>query len=120
MKAEEIFETSVRVMKELLTPGVMRTVIGRIKEHTSEENIALLEKERERINELVRKIADAETTSGALNGVPRDLLDALVLRYFKNRDVFMKTFPEGIESINTGPVSVWAAMMISPGDDEPS
>ncbi|MEJ2697888.1 MAG: hypothetical protein P8013_14730 [Candidatus Sulfobium sp.] len=44
----------------------------------------------------------------------------MVLRYFRNRDVFMKTFPEGIESLDTDPVSVWAAMMISPHDEKPA
>jgi hypothetical protein len=120
MKADEIFETSVRVMKELLTADGMKAALGRIRERTSEENIILLDREREHINELVRKIAEAETPSDAVNGVPQDLLDAMVLRYFRNRDVFMKTFPEGIESLDTDPVSVWAAMMISPHDEKPA
>jgi hypothetical protein len=120
MKAEEIFEAGVRVMKELLTPEGMKAAIVRVNKRTPGENSLLLERERESINELVRKIADAGTTRDVLNGVPQDLLDALVLRYFRNRDVFMKTFPGGIESLDAGPVSVWAATMISPHDDKPS
>lgn len=120
MKAQEIFETSVKVMKELLTPGGMKEAIGRVKGRSSEENVALLEMERESINDLVRKIAAADTTRDGLKGVPQELVDALVLRYFRNREVFMETFPEGIESLNAGPVSIWAAMMISPHDDKPS
>lgn len=118
MKAEEIFETSVRVMKDLLTAEGMKAAIGRVRERTSEENVMLLERERESINGLVRNIAAAERPSEALIGVRQDLLDALVLRYFRNREVFVKTFPSGIDSIETDPISVWAAMMISPHDDK--
>ena len=50
---------------------------------------------------------------------PMELLDAMVLRYLKNRDIFMKTFPEGIDDINPDPFSLWAAIMISPQDDKP-
>lgn len=120
MKAEEIFETSVKVMRELVSPEGMKAAIGRVADRTPEENVELLDREREGINELVRKIAEADTPRDVLTGVPKDLLDALVLRYFRNRDVFMKTFPEGIESLDVGPVSVWAAMMISPHDDKTS
>lgn len=119
MKAEEIFQAGVRVMKELLTPVGMKEAIGRIKERTHEENAALLERERESINELVRKIAETDMPRDALEEIDQDLLDALVLRYFRNREVFMKTFPGGIESLNADPVSVWAAMMISPHDEKP-
>ncbi|MEJ2684924.1 MAG: hypothetical protein P8Z71_11080 [Candidatus Sulfobium sp.] len=119
MKAEEIFETSVKVMRELVTSEGMKAAIGRVAARAPEENVDLLDRERERVNELVRKIAEADTPCDVLKGVPQDLLDAMVLRYFRNRDVFMKTFPEGIESLDVGPVLVWAAMMISPRDDEP-
>jgi len=119
MKAEEIFEIGVKVMKELLTPAGMTEAIARVKERTPEENVSLLERERERINELVRNIAVGETPRDALKGIPRELLDALVLRYFRNREVFVKTFPDGIESLDSDPLSVWASMMISPHDDEP-
>jgi hypothetical protein len=119
MKAEEIFETGVRVMKELLTSEGMKAAIGRVNKRTPAENSLLLDRERESINELVRNIADAGGSRDVLNGARQDLLDALVLRYFRNRDVFMKTFPGGIESLNADPVSVWASMMISPHDDKP-
>lgn len=119
VKAQEIFEIGVKVMKELLTPAGMTEAIARVKERTSEENVSLLDRERERINELVRTIAAAETPSDVLKGEPQELIDALVLRYFRNREVFMKTFPDGIDSLDSDPLSVWASMMISPHDDEP-
>ena len=59
MKAEEIFEKSVKVMKEILTSEGMMASIKRAKNRTEEENLGLLTEERENINELVRKIADS-------------------------------------------------------------
>jgi hypothetical protein len=118
MKAEEIFEKSVKVMKEILTPEGMIASINRAKNRTEEGNFALLIKERENINELVRKIAEGQGTE-LLKSVPEGLVDAMVLRYLKNRDIFMKTFPEGIDNIDPDPFSLWAAIMISPQDDKP-
>ena len=118
MKAEEIFEKSVKVMKEILTPEGMKASINRSKNRTEEENFALLIKERENINELVRKVAEGHDIE-LLKSVPMELLDAMVLRYLKNRDIFMKTFPEGIDGINPDQFSLWAAIMISPQDDKP-
>ena len=118
MKAEEIFEKSVKVMKEILTTEGMKASINRAKNRTEEENLGLLIKERENINELVRKIADGYNRE-LLQAVPMELLDAMVLRYLKNREIFMKTFPEGIDGINPDPFSLWAAIMISPQDDKP-
>lgn len=118
MKAEEIFEKSVKVMKEILTPEGMIASIQRAKNRTEEENLGLLTRERENINELVRKIADGYDRE-LLRSVPMELLDAMVLRYLKNRDIFMKTFPEGIDGINPDQFSLWAAIMISPQDDKP-
>ena len=117
MKAEEIFEKSVKVMKEILTPEGMIASIQRAKNRTEEENLRLLTKERENINDLVRNIAEGHKE--LLQSVPMELLDAMVLRYLKNRDIFMKTFPEGIDGINPEPFSLWAAIMISPQDDNP-
>jgi hypothetical protein len=118
MKAEEIFEKSVKVMKEILTSEGMKTSIKRAKTRTEEENLGLLIKERENINELVRKIADGFDRE-LLKSVPVELLDAMVLRYLKNREIFMKTFPNGIDDINPDPFLLWAAIMISPQDDKP-
>jgi hypothetical protein len=119
MKAEEIFEQSVKVMKEILTPAGMIASIKRAKERTEQENLGLLERERENINELVRKISEAPQNASA-HSLPPELQDAMVLRYLKNRDIFMKTFPGGIEDINPDPFMLWAAIMISPQDDEPA
>jgi len=118
MKAEEIFKASVNVMKEILSAPEMSASIQRARKRTEEENSGLLIKERENINELVRKIAEGKNKE-CLKSVPGDLIDALVLRYLNNRDVFMKTFPNGIEDINPEPVALWAAIMISPLDDVP-
>ena len=118
MKAEEIFETSVKVMKELVSAPEMSASVQRAKKRTEEENVGLLIKERENINELVRKIAEGRDRE-LLQSAPQELIDALVLRYLKNRDIFMKTFPNGIDDINTGPLALWAAIMISPRDDAP-
>jgi hypothetical protein len=118
MKAEEIFESSVKVMKQIVSPAEMIASIKRAKKRTEEENVNLLERERENINEVVRKIAEGGAKD-VLQSVPAELTDAMVLRYLKNRDIFMKTFPDGIEDINPDPLLLWAAIMISPQDDNP-
>jgi hypothetical protein len=118
MKAEEIFARSVTFMKELMTPKGVTDAMARAKNRTAEENLGLLLWERENINEMVRKIVDAGGSSRALEGVPQELTDAMVIRYLRNRDIFMKTFPEGIEGIDPDPVSIWAAIMISPRDEK--
>lgn len=117
MRAEEIFEKSVAVMKQLVTPKGVTEALVRAKGRTEGENLGLLLRERENINELVRKIVDAKGSRQALNGVPEELRDAMVMRYLRNRDIFMKTFPEGIEDVDADPVSIWAAIMISPQDE---
>jgi len=118
MKAEEIFEQSVKAMKRMLPSAAMIASIKRAKSRTEEENLTLLNRERENINELVRKLA--ETHDGDfLQSVPLELLDAMVLRYLKNRDIFMKTFPDGIDDIEPDPFALWAAIMIAPQDDAP-
>jgi len=118
MKAEEIFEASVKVMKQIVSKAEMSASIRRAKERTEEENLNLLAGERENINEVVRKIAEGGATD-VLHSFPPELTDAVVLRYLKNRDIFMKTFPDGIEEINPDPLLLWAAIMISPQDDNP-
>jgi hypothetical protein len=117
MKSEDIFRKTVEVMKQLLTPQGMKGAIKRAKERGEEENAELLQRERGNINELVRTIADEHGDASALQGVPAELVDAVVLRYLRNRDIFMKTFPDGIEGIDADPVSIWAAIMISPMDE---
>lgn len=118
MKAEEIFKRSVQAMKEILTPEEMTASLQRAKKRTEEETLDLLSRERENINELVRGIADG-SKGEIVNSVPQELIDAMVLRYFRNRDIFMKTFPDGIDNISLEPVVLWAAIMISPRDDDP-
>jgi hypothetical protein len=116
MKAEEIFETSVKVMKEMLSVPEMSAAIQRARKRTEEENAGLLIKERENVNELVRKLAEGHNRE-LLQSVSTELIDAMVMRYLKNRDIFMKTFPDGIDDINPEPIALWAAIMISPQDD---
>jgi hypothetical protein len=118
MEAEEIFKASVKVMKEILPAPEMNASIKRSRTRTAEENSGLLLKERENVNELVRKIAYGKDRE-LLKSAGTDLIDALVLRYLNNREVFMKTFPKGIEDIDPEPFSLWAAIMISPRDDAP-
>ena len=118
MKAEEIFKKSVEVMKEILTPAEMTASLQRAKKRTEEDNLDLLTRERENINGLVRKIADGSDKEIAPS-VPQELTDAMVLRYLRNRDMFMKTFPNGIDDISPEPIAIWAAIMISPRDDAP-
>jgi hypothetical protein len=117
MKSEEIFKKTVEVMKQLLTPQGMKDAIKRARERGDGKNAELLQKERGKINELVRTIADRRGDAAVLQGVPAAVVDAMVLRYLRNREIFMKTFPDGIEGIDTDPVSTWAAIMISPVDD---
>jgi hypothetical protein len=117
MKSEEIFRKSVEVMKQLLTSDGMKDAIKRAKGRGEAENEALLAGERERLNELVRKIADAGGSASALEGAREEVVDAMVLRYLRNRDIFMKTFPDGIEDIDPNPAAIWAAIMISPMDE---
>jgi len=119
MKAEEIFEKSVKVMKELLSGKEMLDSIKRAKERGEKANVGLINKERENINEIVGIIADAGGSSDALIEAPQELIDAMVLRYLRNRDIFMRTFPDGIEGVDPDPVSIWASIMISPQDEKP-
>ena len=103
-------------MKEILTSKGMLASIGRSKLRSENENMALLENQREAVNELVRKIAESGTGASASEAGP-DLIDAMVLRYLRNREIFMRTFPSGIENIEAGPFVLWAAIMISPHDE---
>ncbi len=120
MKAQEIFQSSVEAMKQLLTKQEMADSIRRAKERGEEGNIRLLEKERENVNELVRRIAGAGGAADVLKGERMDVIDAMVMRYLKNREVFMKTFPDGIEGADPDRFSIWASIMISPADESPA
>jgi hypothetical protein len=118
MKAEEIFEAGVKTMKQILSSSGVAASIQRARSRTEEENLSLLANQRENINELVRKIAEGLDME-LMKNIPVDLVDALVLRYLKNREVFMKTFPGGIEDVSPDSLLLWAAIMISPEDDTP-
>jgi hypothetical protein len=118
MKAEEIFEAGVKTMKQILSSSGVAASIQRARSRTEEENLSLLANQRENINELVRKIAEGLDME-LMKNIPVDLVDALVLRYLKNREVFMKTFPDGIEDVSPDSLLLWAAIMISPEDDTP-
>lgn len=120
MKAQEIFESSVKAMKQLLTRNEMMDSIKRAKERGEEWNLILLGRERENVNELVRRVVGARGSKDALKGTSQEVIDAMVLRYLKNREVFMKTFPDGIEDIDPDPFLIWASIMISPADEIPA
>jgi hypothetical protein len=117
MKAQEIFEKSVEAMKQLLAREEMMGSIRRAKDRGEEGNLRLLEEEREHVNELVRKIVDEGGSNAALKAERGEVVDAMVVRYLKNREVFMRTFPDGIEEIDPDPFSIWASIMISPADE---
>ena len=118
MKAAEIFQASVEVMKRLLTPGRVTEAIRRSRDRDAQANVDLLEMERERINELVRRVLDAEDPDVVIQQASQGLIDAMVLRYLRNRDVFMKTFPDGIDEVDPDPAALWGAIMISPEDED--
>ncbi len=117
MDSKELFEKSVSVMKQLFRQEEMNDAIKRAHERGEKGNRELLEKERDYVNELIRLIADAHGSPEPLAGIQELCKDALILRYFRNRDLFLKTFPEGIEQVGEDPVSLWAALMISPLDE---
>ncbi len=119
MKAQEIFESSVKVMKMLLTRDEMMESIRRAKERGEDGNIRLLGKERENVNELVCRIVEGGGSREILRSASQEMLDAVVVRYLRNREIFMRTFPEGIENVEPEPLAIWAAVMISPGDEKP-
>jgi hypothetical protein len=119
MKAQEIFESSVNAMKQLLTREEMLDSIKRAKDRGEEGNLRLLDNERENVNELVRKIVEERGSKDVLKAERREVIDAMVVRYLKNREVFMRTFPDGIEEIDPDPFSIWASIMISPADEMP-
>ncbi len=120
MKAQEIFEKSVSAMRQLLTREEMMSSIKRAKDRGEEGNLVLLEKERENVNELVRKIVEERGSKDVLKAERPEVIDAMVVRYLKNREVLMKTFPDGIEEIDADPFSIWASIMISPADEVPA
>ena len=120
MKAQEIFEQSVKAMKTLFSKNEMMESIRRAKQRGEEGNARLLLQERGSVNELVRSIAQDKAPEIALRSVPGELRDAVVVRYLRNREIFMKTFPDGIEGVDPEPIAIWAAIMISPEDEGPS
>ena len=120
MKAQEIFESSVKAMKQLLTPDEMMASIKRAKKRGEGGNLSLIGKERENVNELVRRVVGAGGSRDTLKGAKQEVIDAMVLRYLKNRELFMKTFPDGIEGAAPDRFSIWASVMISPADESPA
>lgn len=119
MKADEIFKISVAVMKQVLRPEQMTDSLKRARERGDEKNLALIERNRKDVNELVRKIAASGGLQGIAGEIHQETLDAMVLRYLRNREIFMKTFPDGIEGIDDDQFSIWASIMISPMDEKP-
>ena len=119
MKAEEIFSVSAQVMKRLLGPEGVAVAVKRARERGEAVNAALVGRYREQINGLVHEVLDAEDPDRVLRDASSELRDALVIRYLQNREVFMKTFPDGIEGIDPDPASIWGAIMISPQDETP-
>jgi hypothetical protein len=117
MDTKKIVEKSVLFMKQLLGQEEIVDSIRRANERDDADNNELMERQCENLNELVRNIADSGGSKEPLAGASEDLRDALVLRYFRNRNAFVETFPNGIDHISPDPVFIWAALMISPLDD---
>jgi len=117
MKSDDIFRTSVEVMKRLLGTSEVAAAISRARKRDSETNIDILDTYRIQINDLVREIAEAEATDNVVREMTVELKDALVLRYLRNRDIFKQTFPDGIDGIDPDPAAIWESIMISPLDE---
>lgn len=117
MKADDILSASVQAMKSLLGPDSITEAIKRARGRDEETNVALLDTYRVQINDVVRSICETGDPHGIIREISIDLKDALVIRYLKNREMFMQTFPDGIEGIDPDPASIWAAIMISPQDE---
>ncbi|HYQ47661.1 MAG TPA: hypothetical protein VEP69_01220 [Thermodesulfovibrionales bacterium] len=117
MKSDDIFRTSVDVMKRVLGDGEVTAAIMRARKRNGEANIDMLDAYRKQINDLVREIVGAEDPDNVLQGTTAELKDALVLRYLRNREIFKRTFPDGIDGIDPDPAAIWEAIMISPLDE---
>ena len=117
MRSDDIVNASVQVMKRLLGTEGITKAINRTRKRDTESNAALLDTYRIQINDLVRSILEAEDPDSVLRETTFELKDALVIRYLKNREMFMQTFPGGIEGIDPDPAAIWGAVMISPQDE---
>ncbi len=118
MKAEEILQASVGVMKRLLTSEGMTESIKRAEGRDAETNANMLASARKQINELVVKVLEEDGPEQVVRQTSQELRDGLVMRYLRNRDLFMQSFPDGIEGIEHDPVAIWGALMISPEDED--
>ena len=110
MKSDEMFKASVQVMKGLLGARGVAEAITRAQGRGMESNAALIDRYREQINELVRAILDAGDPGRILENATQELKDAMVVRYLRNRELFLQTFPDGIEGIDHDPGAIWAAI----------
>ncbi len=117
MRSDEIFRMSLHVMNRLLGQDGVADAMKRARGRDGETNAALLDTYRVQINDMVRSIVEAGDADGVIREASVDLRDALVMRYFKNRDMFMQTFPDGIEGVDPDPAAIWGAIMISPQDE---
>ena len=119
MRSDEIFRVCVEVMKRLMGAEGVAEAVARARERGQEANAALIDSYRLQINDLVRALLDAEDPDRVLRNAPPELRDAMVLRYLRNRELFMQTFPDGIEGADPDPAAIWAAIMIAPQDESP-
>jgi len=117
MKSDDIVRASVQVMKRLLGSDGVAEAIKRARARQKETNAALLDTYRVQMNDLVRSILETEDPDAVMRKISIDLKDALVIRYLKNRELFLQTFPAGIEGIDPDPAALWGAIMISPQDE---
>lgn len=117
MKTDDILRASVQVMKRLPGPEGVTAAIKRARGRYREENAALLDTYRVQINDLVRSILEMGDPDGMIREITIDLKDALVIRYLKNREMFLQTLSDRIGGIDPDTAAIWRAIMISPHDE---
>ncbi len=117
MKSADVFRASVQAMKSLLGPDGLTEAIRRARDRYKEANVALLDTYRVQINDVARSIRETGDLHGIIREISIDLKGARVIRYRKNREIFMYTFPDGSEGIDPDTAAIRGAIMISPQDE---
>jgi mevalonate pyrophosphate decarboxylase len=95
MKSDDILRASVQAMKRLLGLEGVTAASKKARERDKVKNAALLDTCRVQINELVRSLRETGDPGNVIRETSIDLKVARVIRYLKNREMFMQTFPAG-------------------------
>lgn len=112
-----MFKASVQVMKRLFGTKSVDEVMKRAQSLDTEAKVTLLDTSRGQSNDPAPSMLEAEDPDGVLRKAPSELKDALVIRYLRNRELFMLTIPDGIEGIDPDPTAIRGAIVISPQDE---